>query len=106
MKTQEAKFLLLFKYGKRCGICGKRIKRCSDVTIDHIIPLARGGKNVLMNYQLAHEFCNIEKGNLTPDEHLFLKNYKKFRPLKALLERLKLRRSKLKSLKLPNGKIL
>jgi len=94
MKTQEAKFLLLFQYGKRCGICGKKIKNCRDVTVDHIIPVNRGGKNVLANYQLAHEFCNVEKGDLMPEELAYLRRYKKHRCLKAFLERIFLRRPK------------
>ena len=97
MKTSEAKFLLVFKYGKRCGICGKKIKSFRDATVDHIIPLNRGGKNTIMNYQLAHEFCNIEKGNLMPEEYAYLKRYKRFRALKCFLSKILLiRRRKVK----------
>ena len=100
MKTSEAKFLLVFRGGRRCGICGKKIKYYKDVTVDHIVPLDRGGKNVIMNYQLAHEFCNVEKGNLLPEEYTYLKQHRKYRAIKCFLERLFLRRPKLKS-KLP-----
>lgn len=29
--------------------------------IDHIIPLAKGGKNVVANLQLTHACCNLKK---------------------------------------------
>lgn len=38
------------------------------MTIDHIIPLSRGGANEYHNAQPAHSLCNHLKGNLLPDE--------------------------------------
>jgi len=32
-------------------------------TVDHIIPLSRGGEHIFSNVQPAHLKCNIEKGN-------------------------------------------
>jgi 5-methylcytosine-specific restriction endonuclease McrA len=31
-------------------------------TIDHIVPIAKGGKHVRENLQLAHKLCNQRKG--------------------------------------------
>jgi 5-methylcytosine-specific restriction endonuclease McrA len=32
-------------------------------TIDHVIPISKGGLDVLDNLRLAHWICNIKKGN-------------------------------------------
>lgn len=58
------KLRLLWTNGKICGICGRKIKRFDEMTIDHIIPLSRGGNNKIDNCQLAHSACNAMKGNL------------------------------------------
>lgn len=39
-----------------------------DVTLDHIIPLTKGGDDSFENTQAAHGVCNWMKGNVPPDE--------------------------------------
>ena len=58
-------------YGKTniCAICGKPIT-AEDFTIDHIVPLSRGGNNKLENLRPTHEKCNLLKGNLLDMELL------------------------------------
>ena len=46
---------------KRCGICSRRIVT-TELSIDHIIPLASGGTHTKENVQLAHRICNAKKG--------------------------------------------
>ena len=52
-----------------CGICGlpvdKSLKYPNQMcaTVDHIIPLNKGGTNELSNLQLAHRFCNRQKSD-------------------------------------------
>jgi hypothetical protein len=70
--TQPAN-LLAWLYARDNGICGI----CSeDVTelegpmrpsIDHIIPLSKGGLHVVANLWLAHYRCNLEKHAQMPD---------------------------------------
>lgn len=54
--------------GWRCQICGKRIGRSyrfphpRSLSIDHIIPIGRGGDDVKVNCQAAHFRCNVSKG--------------------------------------------
>lgn len=53
--------------GWRCGICGGRVSPDRShpdplaPSIDHVVPLARGGTNDLSNLQLAHLRCNLRK---------------------------------------------
>jgi 5-methylcytosine-specific restriction endonuclease McrA len=37
-----------------------------DATIDHIIPLSRGGQDTIDNMQLAHDGCNQLKADSMP----------------------------------------
>lgn len=53
----------------KCGICGKSIE-FADMTIDHKIPLSRGGTNDFRNLQPACHTCNLMKNMLTMPELL------------------------------------
>lgn len=51
----------------RCGICGGLISRRKKhpdpyaLSVDHIVPLARGGSNEPTNLQAAHLRCNLSR---------------------------------------------
>lgn len=47
--------------GGICGICGKPLEM-SDFTLDHIIPISKGGGHVYPNVHSAHRICNIRRG--------------------------------------------
>jgi 5-methylcytosine-specific restriction endonuclease McrA len=53
--------------GWRCGICSKKVRPDLEhpdpycASIDHVLPLARGGDNSPANLQLAHLRCNLSK---------------------------------------------
>lgn len=47
--------------GGICGICGTPVER-SVATIDHVIPMSKGGKHEYANVQIAHRRCNERKG--------------------------------------------
>jgi 5-methylcytosine-specific restriction endonuclease McrA len=49
------------KDGMICGICGGHLEM-SDFTIDHIIPISKGGGHVFGNVHSAHRICNIRRG--------------------------------------------
>lgn len=53
----------LLRKSNLCALCRKPIETMKDVTIDHIVPLSKGGHDGLTNLQLAHMKCNNEKGN-------------------------------------------
>jgi hypothetical protein len=52
-----------------CGICGKRINKkltkpnLKSKSLDHIIPLSKGGTHTYNNLQPAHLSCNMSKNN-------------------------------------------
>lgn len=59
----------------RCGICRKRVAALRGPmrpSIDHIVPLSKGGGHELANVQLAHYQCNLRKGNRGHGEQLML----------------------------------
>jgi 5-methylcytosine-specific restriction endonuclease McrA len=63
--------------GFRCQYCGQK----SKLTIDHIHPKSRGGKDTWENLTTACDKCNVKKGNRTPKEaNMELKN-KPYRPI-------------------------
>jgi|TARA_R110002020_G_scaffold454131_1_gene669406 5-methylcytosine-specific restriction endonuclease McrA len=49
-----------------CQYCTKRFKE-SDLTIDHVIPRSKGGKNEWNNVAAACKPCNQQKGDHLPD---------------------------------------
>lgn len=67
---------VLRRDGYRCIYCGiqagdqqkGRIWHRADFTLDHILPLSRGGQNSWQNTACACAGCNHRKGNHTPQE--------------------------------------
>lgn len=54
--------------GYECFYC-HRILRIKEATMDHLVPLARGGDAAGMsNLVICHAFCNQMKGEMTPAE--------------------------------------
>ena len=47
-----------------CVYCGSK----KELTIDHVIPRSKGGKNTWDNLVTCCQKCNLKKGNKTPDE--------------------------------------
>lgn len=45
-----------------CYVCGKPVSR-KDATLEHIIPLSKGGTDKWENLQISHDACNQLKGN-------------------------------------------
>jgi 5-methylcytosine-specific restriction endonuclease McrA len=63
-------YQILVRDEYRCGICGKKIDVSLPyndkmaATIDHIIPLSKGGLHCWNNVQAAHLSCNSAKWNI------------------------------------------
>lgn len=54
------------KYNNSCALCGEKEpftnQRHKNLTIDHIIPLSKGGSNFIQNIQPLCFCCNSKKG--------------------------------------------
>jgi hypothetical protein len=46
-----------------CPLCGKKLLITDEIHIDHIKPLAQGGKDRFLNLQATHRYCNLIKGS-------------------------------------------
>lgn len=83
---------LLKRDGNACVYCGCKNKK--SLTIDHVIPQSRGGKDTWENLVIACSPCNSKKGNslleecgmsfhrpikLGPPRHKFLEFYSNYR---------------------------
>lgn len=51
----------------QCGYCGRQVAPC-DLTMDHIVPVARGGRSTKGNVTPACKSCNAGKKQLLPME--------------------------------------
>ena len=61
--------------GHKCQYCGSR----SNLTLDHVIPISKGGNSSWENLVTACKKCNARKGDFTPKENgmkLLQKPYK------------------------------
>ena len=69
MKKQEREKLtaglrydILKRDNYRCQICGRTQADGIKLHVDHIIPIAKGGKTVPENLQTLCQDCNLGKG--------------------------------------------
>jgi hypothetical protein len=63
----------IWKRDPRCFWCRKEMA-LDECTLEHEIPLARGGSNVSDNLKIAHAECNKRHGS---GENLFDENYRR-----------------------------
>lgn len=47
--------------GMTCQLCHEPVDP-EDIHIDHVVPVSRGGTDVLGNLQVTHSLCNMRKG--------------------------------------------
>ncbi len=70
LPEQEVRFNrrnLFARDNNTCQYCGKRYST-AELSLDHIIPRARGGPNTWVNIVCACHRCNVRKGGRTPQE--------------------------------------
>ncbi len=86
-----SKHNVLVRDDYRCQYCGTK---GNMITVDHIIPKSRGGKNSFENCVASCKKCNNDKDNRTPKEAgLKLKQNKYHHPTVVEFLRLKLNRN-------------
>lgn len=62
--------------GYECIYCGSK----KDLTLDHVIPKSKGGKNEWTNLVTSCFKCNLKKSNRTPEEAKMKMKHKPFAP--------------------------
>lgn len=60
--SNKMRFAIYARDGYRCRICGRTEREC-DLEIDHIKPIAKGGKSTYDNLQTLCSRCNKNKGD-------------------------------------------
>lgn len=61
------KYRLFIRDRQICAYCGGHFPE-SELTVEHIVPLSRGGLHVWTNVVTACRSCNTRKGNRTPEQ--------------------------------------
>jgi 5-methylcytosine-specific restriction endonuclease McrA len=62
--------------GQACVYCNAK----EHLTLDHVLPRSRGGRDSWDNLVTACQRCNTEKGDRTPEEAEMQMRHKPFRP--------------------------
>ncbi|MEM1000229.1 MAG: HNH endonuclease [Bacteroidota bacterium] len=62
--------------GYQCVYCSSR----DNLTLDHVIPRSKGGRDSWHNLVTACQKCNTQKGDRTPEEAEMPMSHKPFRP--------------------------
>ncbi len=60
--SNKLRFTIYKRDGYRCRKCGVS-QRYAQLEIDHVIPIAKGGKSTYDNLQTLCHKCNVEKGD-------------------------------------------
>ena len=63
LMTDSLRYDILKRDGFRCVICGRTANDGVKLHVDHIIPIAKGGKTVKENLRTLCEECNWGKGD-------------------------------------------
>ena len=65
--SNKMRFAIYERDGYRCRKCGAS-GQYANLEIDHIVPIAKGGKSTYHNLQTLCHRCNVEKGDRVPYE--------------------------------------
>jgi len=72
-KTADIRVKVADALGSLCPYCGEKITH-KNFSLDHILPLARGGESDLDNIEIICLTCNKQKDKMLKDEFVKLKN--------------------------------
>lgn len=67
-KSGSKRFSIYKRDKFKCAYCGEKITDLSKLTLDHIYPKSRGGRNTPDNLVTCCYVCNHRKGDRTPEE--------------------------------------
>lgn len=74
--------LLFNAIGQPCPYC-RRTLSLANLQLDHQIPIGRGGKNEVVNYQIICKTCNRRKDVMTWGEYQSLLDWLDVRPVEV-----------------------
>lgn len=60
---------ILNRDGRVCYLCGRTGLKDSEIHLDHIVPISRGGDHTRINVAIACAPCNIRKASMTLVEY-------------------------------------
>lgn len=60
----DVKLQVYMRDGFVCAYCERTMKHVGQVTVDHVLPKSKGGKDKVNNLTACCRSCNIKKGNL------------------------------------------
>ena len=60
---QEKRLAIYLRDGLACAYCGASVEDGAPLTLDHLRPVSRGGKNEATNLVTACSRCNSARGN-------------------------------------------
>lgn len=63
LTPQRRRRLLSRRQGHRCALCQRFLN--GDWTLDHVVPVSKGGTSRAENLMLAHGRCNGSRGSAT-----------------------------------------
>ena len=66
-KSTRIRRRLVERHGPICHYCGEE---ATPPTLDHVVPVVKGGPTTEENCVIACEACNFAKGDLSVDEFL------------------------------------
>jgi 5-methylcytosine-specific restriction endonuclease McrA len=66
----------LFNENHTCYYCKKPITSAYELSIDHVVPMCRGGENTLKNVIVCCDICNLQKGKREEREFLLMARHK------------------------------
>jgi 5-methylcytosine-specific restriction endonuclease McrA len=75
-KVPLSRYNIYRRDGHRCVYCGTH----KDLTLDHVKPKSKGGKNSWTNLVTCCSPCNLQKGDLTVEEAGMEMSQKPYRP--------------------------
>ena len=64
---------VLAQHGDKCGLCGVSVMPIGhradplSATVDHKVPMSKGGAHIWANVQLAHRLCNVRRWTMDLD---------------------------------------
>lgn len=90
-KVRLSRKNLLIRDGHKCAYCAKGLTT-HNATMDHIVPVSRGGRTLWQNVVAACKVCNHKKGKRTPEEAEMVLRVKPWVPSRVVLIREQARR--------------